>query len=174
MIRERGAIPATLDQLFSECDYISLHVPLKEETRQMVGTRELEMMKEGAIIINTARGAVLDEAAVAEALSDGKLAAAGLDVFEQEPLPEASPLRELSNVVLSDHTAYYSVESIIELKTKAAQNVLRVLRGEPPLYPVNLIRDRGTAAPVAVAGHPPANAETPPATFGKKSIAAGR
>jgi len=174
MIRERGAIPATLDQLFSECDYISLHVPLKEETRQMVGTRELEMMKEGAIIINTARGAVLDEAAVAEALSDGKLAAAGLDVFEQEPLPEASPLRELSNVVLSDHTAYYSVESIIELKTKAAQNVLRVLRGEPPLYPVNLIRDRGTAAPVAVAGHPPATAETPPATFGKKSIAAGR
>lgn len=165
MIRERGAFPATLDQLFSECDYISLHVPLTEDTQRMVGRRELGMMKEGAILVNTARGAVLDEEALAEALVDGKLDAAGLDVFEQEPLPASSRLRTLANVVLSDHTAYYSVESIVELKTKAARNVLRVLRGEPPVSPVNLIRAGGTS---------PARAGSRSTTFGKMSIPSGR
>jgi D-3-phosphoglycerate dehydrogenase len=80
---------------------------------------------------------VLDEAAVAAALADGRLAGAGLDVFEQEPLPEPSLLRSLDNVTLTDHAGWYSEESVVELKTKAARNVAAVLAGGRPISPVN-------------------------------------
>ncbi len=141
MIRETGAQPASLDQLVKECDYITLHVPLNRETHRLIGAEQFGSMKNGAIIVNTSRGAVVDEEAMADALDDGTVAAAGLDVFETEPLPASNRLRQFDNVVLTDHSGYYSVESIVELKTKAAMNVLRVLRGEPPLYPVNLISE---------------------------------
>ena len=136
-IEENGAESATLRSLLKNSDYISVHAPLNDGTQGLIGSRELSLMKKTAILINTSRGPLLEEKAVAEALANGKIAAAGLDVFEAEPLPAESPLRQLDNVILSDHTGWYSEESVTELKTKAAQNVLAVLNGGKPIYPVN-------------------------------------
>jgi D-3-phosphoglycerate dehydrogenase / 2-oxoglutarate reductase len=139
IIRAAGGVPADLDQLLAQSDYISVHVPLTAETRHFIGAPQLSAVKRGAILVNISRGSVLDEEAVAEALRDGRLSAAGLDVFEKEPLPAASPLRALPNVILTDHAGWYSEESERELKTKAAQNVAAVLAGGPPPYPVNSV-----------------------------------
>jgi len=136
-IEENGAESATLRSLLKNSDYISVHAPLNDGTRGLIGSRELSLMKKTAILVNTSRGPLLEEKAVAEALANGKIAAAGLDVFEAEPLPAESPLRQLDNVILSDHAGWYSEESVTELKTKAAQNVLAVLNGGKPIYPVN-------------------------------------
>jgi len=136
-IEENGAESATLRSLLKNSDYISVHAPLNDGTQGLIGSRELSLMKKTAILVNTSRGPLLEEKAVAEALANGKIAAAGLDVFEAEPLPAESPLRQLDNVILSDHTGWYSEESVTELKTKAAQNVLAVLKGGKPIYPVN-------------------------------------
>ena len=125
--------------LLAESDYISVHVPLTPETRHMIGPAELSLVKKGAILVNTSRGSVLDEQAVAEALRNGHLAGAGLDVFEEEPVPRGSLLRSLENVIFSDHAGWYSEESVVELKTKAAQNVAAVLAGGVPVYPVNAV-----------------------------------
>ena len=138
-IRKSGAVPADLSRVLSESDYVSVHVPLNESTRKMVGEKQLSIMKKGSILINTSRGGVLDEQAVADALLTGKITGAGLDVFEVEPLPPGSPLRKLDNVILSDHTGWYSEESKEELKTKAALNIVAVLKGGKPVYPVNEI-----------------------------------
>jgi D-3-phosphoglycerate dehydrogenase len=136
-IAENGAEPADLSRLLKETDYLSVHAPLNDETRGMIGHRELALMKSTAILVNTSRGPLVDENAVAEALAGGKIASAGLDVFASEPLSPDSPLLKLANVVLSDHAGWYSEESVAELKTKAAQNVLAVLKGGKPIYPVN-------------------------------------
>ena len=136
-IRDLGAQAATLPQLLQSSDFISVHAPLTDETRGMIGRSEIDQMKPGAILINTARGLVLVESEIAIALGDGRLAYAGLDVFQEEPLPASSPLRQLENVILTDHAAWGSAESVIELKQKAAMNVAHVLRGEKPLYPLN-------------------------------------
>jgi D-3-phosphoglycerate dehydrogenase / 2-oxoglutarate reductase len=141
-IKAAGAVPVDLATLLMESDYISVHVPLTAETRHMIGRAELALVKPGAILVNTARGPVLDEAALAEALRDGRLGGAGLDVFETEPLPAESPLRLLENVVLTDHGGWYSEESLVELKTKAAQNAAAVLAGKVPPYPVNHVEAR--------------------------------
>jgi D-3-phosphoglycerate dehydrogenase len=136
-ITENGAESVALRRLLKESDYVSVHAPLNEETRGLIGSRELALMKKTAILVNTSRGPLLDEKAVAEALGSGKIAAAGLDVFKSEPLPPDSPLLKLDNATLSDHAGWYSEESVAELKTKAAQNVLAVLKGGKPVYPVN-------------------------------------
>ena len=136
-IEENGAESVNLRALLKNSDYVSIHAPLSEETRGLIGSRELSLMKRTAILVNTSRGPLIEEKAVAEALADGKITAAGLDVFETEPLPADSPLRQLDNVILSDHAGWYSEESVAELKTKAAQNVLEVLKGGKPIYPVN-------------------------------------
>ncbi|MBN2552954.1 MAG: C-terminal binding protein [Spirochaetales bacterium] len=136
-IAENGAESVNLRRLLEEADYVSVHAPLNEETRGLIGSRELALMKTTAILVNTSRGPILDERAVAEALAEGKIAAAGLDVFQTEPLPPDSPLLKLDNVILSDHAGWYSEESVAELKTKAAQNVLAVLKGGKPVSPVN-------------------------------------
>jgi D-3-phosphoglycerate dehydrogenase len=136
-IEESGAESVNLRTLLKNSDYVSVHAPLSDETRGLIGSRELSLMKRTAILVNTSRGPLLEEKAVAEALADGKIAAAGLDVFETEPLPADSPLRQRDNVILSDHAGWYSEESVAELKTKAAQNVLGVLKGGKPIYPVN-------------------------------------
>jgi len=134
-----GAIAVDLATLARESDYISVHAPLSPETKGLIGEKEIGMMKLTAIIINTSRGPVVDEEALAAALREGRIAAAGLDVFAVEPLPPRSPLRELDNVILSDHTGWYSEESVGELKTKAARNIALVLTGGKPLYPVNAV-----------------------------------
>ncbi len=136
-IEENGAESVNLRALLKNSDYVSVHAPLNDETRGLIGSRELSLMKRTSMLVNTSRGPLLEEKAVAEALADGKIAAAGLDVFETEPLPADSPLRQLDNVILSDHAGWYSEESVAELKTKAAQNVLEVLKGGKPIYPVN-------------------------------------
>lgn len=136
-VKSLGARHVDLETLLAESDLLSWHVPLTDETRGLIGTREFELVKPGAVWVNTARGAIFDEAALAEALSRGRPAYAGLDVFDTEPLPPDSPLRALDNVLLTDHFGYFSQQSIIDLKTQAAENVVEVLAGRAPAHPVN-------------------------------------
>ncbi|MGA2974663.1 MAG: C-terminal binding protein [Spirochaetia bacterium] len=134
-----GARPVDLATLVCESDFISVHVPLAAETRGLIGAREMGMMKPTAILINTARGPVIDESALIAALSDRRIAAAGLDVFEKEPIPADSPLIAMDTVTLSDHAGWYTDESVKELKTKAAQNVAAALAKGRPVSPVNAV-----------------------------------
>ena len=124
-----GAIvrPAALDELLAASDWVSLHIPLKPGTRGILGRRELGLMKPDAALVNVSRGAVVDEEALVAALDSGGLGGAGLDVFLAEPLPQGSRLRSLPNVILTDHSAYASRESIIELRRRTAENVAAVL-----------------------------------------------
>ncbi len=132
-----GGKKCTLDELVSRADFISVHAPLLPETRHLIGPDQIARMKETAILVNTSRGPLVDEAALAAALEAGRIRAAGLDVFETEPLPMDSPLRKLENVVLTDHCSYYSEEAIRELKEKAALNIAAALAGKKPPYAVN-------------------------------------
>jgi D-3-phosphoglycerate dehydrogenase / 2-oxoglutarate reductase len=120
--------PAALDELLAASDWVSVHLPLKPGTRGIIGPRELALMKGDSTLINISRGAVVDEEALAVALASGKLGGAGLDVFTAEPLPKGSKLRSLPGVVLTDHSAYASRESIAELRRRTAENALGVLR----------------------------------------------
>ncbi|MEI7728909.1 MAG: C-terminal binding protein [Verrucomicrobiota bacterium] len=126
-----------LRTLCRESDFISLHAPLLPETRHLVSHREFELMKPGVIIVNTARGPVLDAEALLVALNTGRVASAGLDVFELEPLDLNSPLRSHPRVVISDHTAWYSEESVAELQTTVAEEAVRVCTGGLPVSLAN-------------------------------------
>ncbi|RPI22923.1 MAG: C-terminal binding protein, partial [Acidobacteria bacterium] len=125
-----------LDTLCRESDFISIHVPLRSSTREMIGERQFSLMKSGAILINTSRGAVIHEQALISALKSGRIACAGLDVFATEPLPADSELRRLDSVTLTDHEGWYSEEAMAELKTKAALNIVDALTHGTPRYPV--------------------------------------
>ena len=125
------------DELLRSADYISAHAPLTAETHHMFNADAFRQMKPEALLINTARGPLVDEQALANALDEGRLAGAALDVMPQEPPPADSPLRGRDNVILTPHIAFYSEESLVELQTKAAQEVARVLAGKSPRYPVN-------------------------------------
>jgi D-3-phosphoglycerate dehydrogenase len=138
-IAAAGGVSSDLEALLRESDFVSLHTPLTDQTRGMIGAAQLALMKPSAVLVNTSRGAVVDETALAAALADGTIAAAGLDVFETEPLPVDSPLTGLDNVILTNHLAWYTEESSVELASKAARNISEVLSGRPPLYPVNRI-----------------------------------
>jgi D-3-phosphoglycerate dehydrogenase len=111
-LAEYGARSATLDQLLAESDVVSIHTPLTAETHHLFGERELRLMKPTAILINTARGPIIDESALYKALSEGWIAGAGLDVFEKEPAPADNPLFQLDNIVVTPHTAGVSDESV--------------------------------------------------------------
>ncbi len=137
VIRGNGAEPATLEEVFSCSDYLSLHAPLTEKTRHLVDADRLKRMKPTAILINTARGGLVDEDALAEALAAGRIAGAGLDVFETEPPPADHPLLSLPNVVLSGHVGWYSRDAVHELQRRAAEEVVRVLSGGTPHNWVN-------------------------------------
>lgn len=123
--------------LFREADFLSVHVPLTPRTTGMVDAAAFAAMKPTAYLVNTARGPVVDQEALVEALTEGRIAGAGLDVFETEPLPAGHRLRALPNVLLSPHCAWYSKDSEVEIRTKAARNVVEVLRNEPLTYHVN-------------------------------------
>jgi D-3-phosphoglycerate dehydrogenase len=125
-----------LEELLEQSHFVSLHCYLDESNHHMISTRTIARMRPGAILINTARGPLVDEAALIAALDSGHLAAAGLDVVETEPL-DNQRLRQHPNVVLTPHTAFYSVEGYVELRTKTAEEVRRILVGEPPRNPVN-------------------------------------
>ncbi|VVB64080.1 Glyoxylate reductase [uncultured archaeon] len=120
-----------LDTLLKESDIVTLHVPLTPKTEHMIGAPQLAKMKPTAVLINTARGKIVDEAALIEALQEKRIAGAGLDVFEKEPLPSDSILLELENVVLTPHIAFLSEESIDECTYVCVENVDMFAKGHP-------------------------------------------
>jgi len=130
-----GAERMPLERLLSEADVLSLHCPLTPETRHLIGREELARMKPGAILVNTSRGPVVDEAALAEALSAGGIAAAGLDVYEHEPVVEPA-LLELDNAVLTPHLGSATIETRAAMAELAAANAIAAARGEPLPTPV--------------------------------------
>jgi D-3-phosphoglycerate dehydrogenase len=128
---------ADLDTLFAQCDLVSLHAPLNAHTRHLVNARRLALMPRGAILVNTARGALVDLDALHAAMAAGQLLGAGLDVFDPEPPDPSHPLFALDNVIVTNHVGWYSEESMRELQRKAAEEAARVLRGERPRHWVN-------------------------------------
>jgi len=138
-IKAMGAEKADWETAVSMADFISVHIPLNEKTRGIVNAAAFAMMKPAAIIVNTSRGPVIDEAALIDALQSGRINSAGLDVYTKEPLAIDSPLMKMHNCVLTDHAGWYSEDSMSELKTKAAQNVKDILSGKKPKYSVNSI-----------------------------------
>jgi D-3-phosphoglycerate dehydrogenase / 2-oxoglutarate reductase len=126
-----------LNELCEQADYISIHAPLIDATRGMIGAEQFAKMKPTAILVNTSRGPVVDTAALVEALKTGQIMSAGVDVYDPEPPPKDSPLFDLPNVTLTDHTGWYSEESQLDLQKCAAKNIALVLSGEPPMYCVN-------------------------------------
>ena len=136
---ERGVAPVELDELLRTADFVSIQATLNAQTRHLIGERELELMKPTAILVNTARGGIVDGAALARALRAGRIAGAALDVVEREPIPPDDPLLGLENCLITPHAAYYAEESVRDLKTLAAEEVARLLRGEPLRNPVNRI-----------------------------------
>jgi D-3-phosphoglycerate dehydrogenase / 2-oxoglutarate reductase len=133
-----GVAGVSFDELLARSDIISVHAPLTPQTRGLVNAEAFARMNKGALLVNTARGPLIDEAAMIAALDSGHLGGAALDVVTTEPLPKDSPLLHRDNVILTPHTAFYSVEALDELQIKCASDVARVLRGEPPVYPVRL------------------------------------
>ncbi|MFD0979137.1 C-terminal binding protein [Tropicimonas aquimaris] len=132
-----GAEQLTFDEMIAIVDVVSIHCPLSEETRGIIGASEIARMKPGAIILNTARGGIVDEDALAEGLASGKLGGAGIDTVESEPLAATSPLLSFENCIVTPHMGWYSEQSAQELKRKVAEEAVRFARGKPPAYPVN-------------------------------------
>ena len=128
---ELGASYLELDELLEAADFVSLHTPLTDETRHLIDAPELERMKPEAVLVNTSRGPVVDEAALADALAQGRIFAAGLDVYEEEPKVHPK-LLELENVVLAPHIGSGSIETRVKMAVLAAENLTAVLRGEEP------------------------------------------
>jgi len=127
----------TLDELLQQSDFVSLHTPLTPETRHLIGARELSLMKPTAILINTARGQVIDQDALVTALRSGRIAGAALDVTDPEPLPLDSPLYALSNVIITPHIASASLATRSRMAEMAVANILAVLAGKEPPNAVN-------------------------------------
>ena len=128
---EEGIHYVELSELLSESDFISLNCPLTEETRHMIDSSSIELMKPTAYIINTARGALIDEAALIDALKRGRIAGAGLDVQETEPPAEDSPLYSLDNVVLTPHMGWRGLETRRRLIEKVGENIRAFCNGSP-------------------------------------------
>ncbi len=130
-----------LRELLRNCDVLSLNVPLNDSTRGMIGVEELALMKSSAIIVNTCRGPVIDEPALCDALSNGRLFGAGLDVFDEEPPPADNPLLKLDNVILTAHFAGPTWDNHVARFRNAFDNVQRMQRGEPALWIVPELLD---------------------------------
>ncbi|RDE16367.1 MAG: D-glycerate dehydrogenase [Candidatus Thorarchaeota archaeon] len=135
--KETGAARTDFASLLRESDIITVHVPLTNETKNMIGAEEFASMKKGAVFVNTSRGAVVDENALVSALSSGRLHAAGLDVFATEPLPSTSPLLRLPNVVLVPHIGSASFATRSKMAVMCAENLVLALRGNRPPNIVN-------------------------------------
>jgi D-3-phosphoglycerate dehydrogenase len=134
--RAHGVEATSFEDLLARADFVSVHAPLSPVTRGLVNAAAFARMKKGACLINTARGPLVEEAALVAALDSGHLGGAGLDVLAIEPPGKASALLGRDNVIITPHAAFYSVEALDELQTKCASDVARVLLGEPPVYPV--------------------------------------
>jgi D-3-phosphoglycerate dehydrogenase / 2-oxoglutarate reductase len=136
-MRARGAVKVELDELLRRADFVSINCPLTDETRKMIGAREYALMQPGAYFITTARGFIHDEAALERALGDGKLAGAGLDVWEQEPPPTDHPLMKFDNVLVTAHTAGVTKEARVRMGQFAAEQMLAALDGRPVTRIIN-------------------------------------
>ncbi len=124
-----GIARKTMDEVITTSDFVSLHVPLNDETKRMIHADRIAKMKRGAIIINTARGGLIDEEAAAQAVISGQLGGLGLDAFEQEPLLE-SPLKGLKHVIFTPHTGAHTAEAVQAMGIMAVDNIIKVLKGE--------------------------------------------
>jgi lactate dehydrogenase-like 2-hydroxyacid dehydrogenase len=134
--KELGAERVELDELLARSDFVSLHAPLNAQTRHLVGAAAFSRMKDTAILVNTARGGLVDERALCEALVQGRLGGAGLDVFDPEPPDADNPLLGLSQVVLAPHLGSATVSAREAMAALAVDNLLAVLGDRPPLTPV--------------------------------------
>lgn len=130
--REHGVERVDLETMFAESDFVSVHAPHTPETDKIVSRERIALMKPTAFLVNTARGGLVDETALAEALREGRIGGAGLDVFEVEPLPANSPLRALANVVLTPHCAGSNTDAIAAMAGRCVDNVLALLEGRDP------------------------------------------
>jgi D-3-phosphoglycerate dehydrogenase / 2-oxoglutarate reductase len=151
-IADRGAVPVSFEELLDESDYLVIQAPLTKETHHLIGEPELRRMKPTAFLINTARGPIVSDQALFQALSEGWIAGAGLDDIEEEPAKlrdwtPVNPLFGLDNVIITPHAAYYSEEAIHTVREFAASEVVRVLTGQPPRSPVNAAQLAGTRRP---------------------------
>jgi len=137
LFKNAGVESVDFDTLLKTSDYISVHAPHTPQTRGMVNAEAFAKMKKGAYIVNTARGPLIDEPALIAALDSGHLGGAALDVVAVEPLAKESPLLGRDNVIITPHTAFYSIEALDELQSKCASDVARVLSGEKAVYPIS-------------------------------------
>jgi len=135
--RTVGARPVSLDQLLLDSDIVTLHTPLTETTRHIIGNREINLMKRTAVLVNTSRGAVIDEPALIEAIQQQRIAGAALDAYETEPLETGSPLVQLENVFLSPHMSGHTVEALRATAVQVAEEVRAVLSGQRPRHIAN-------------------------------------
>lgn len=137
VFEDMGVEKVTLDEIWARSDAITLHSPLTPETYHTVNAETIAKMKDKVIIINTSRGAVVDEPALIEALKTGKVAAAGLDVFEKEPLPEDSPLKTIDTAILAPHTAFHTTESFNDIENLSGDIAMDIFEGKIPRSCVN-------------------------------------
>ena len=137
ILAQHGATRASLDELLESSDFVSLHTPLTDGTYHLIGERELRLCKPRAVLINTARGPVIDEPALVRALTEGWIAAAALDVLEQEPTPTDNPLLALDNVVITPHIAGVSDESFDLVRAHSVENLIALSQKRWPLWCVN-------------------------------------
>lgn len=136
-LRELGVEKMELDELLRQSDFVSLHVPLNESTRHLIDREKISLMKRTAYLINTARGGVVDEKALAEALKSGQIAGAALDVFDVEPLPADSPFFDCPNVIMTPHVGAHTYEAILRMNMMAAESIVDFFNGKIPRHVVN-------------------------------------
>ncbi|MGY8990749.1 MAG: C-terminal binding protein [Rhodospirillales bacterium] len=136
-LKKHNVKSVSFDELLAQSDYISVHAPLTPETENLFNADAFKKMKNDALLVNTARGPLVNDKDLAAALDNGEIGGAGLDVVPVEPLPTFSPLLGRDNVILTPHTGFYSEDALLELQTKAASDVASVLQGKTPIYPVN-------------------------------------
>jgi D-3-phosphoglycerate dehydrogenase len=137
IVESSGGKLVSLEELLENSDFVSLHAPLTPDTEKMIGPKQFDLMKGDAFLINAARGPLIDEAALYEALSEGKIGGAGLDVMVDNEPSKDHPLMQLENILITPHTAFFSQESTLELEERAASEVVRVYRNSMPENLVN-------------------------------------
>lgn len=135
--RKQGIVYTSLDEVLSQSDFISLHIPFTSSTRRLIGERELGLMKKEAILVNISRGDIVDEEALYRALKEGRIRGAALDVFAQEPVAMTNPLLTLDNVIATPHMGGYTSEALRETGMICVRDIVSMLEGKPPQYVVN-------------------------------------